>query len=123
MPSREGRNGKGGRGKDFATLVTYQHNLRGDKAAKALRRRRRKRRRRRRRRRSDVFAIRKGWLQRRVKPAHALDASSLGRKPVFQVIFSPHKSTRSSQKPHVVGVKKSRVVRLVTPRRAAVWPG
>jgi hypothetical protein len=74
MPSREGRNGKGGRGKDFATLVTYQHNLRGDKAAKALWRRRRRRR----RRRSDVFAIRKGWLQRRVKPAHALDASSLG---------------------------------------------
>jgi hypothetical protein len=54
MPSREGRNGKGGRGKDFATVVTYQHNLSGDKAAKALWRRKRRRRR---RRRSDVFAI------------------------------------------------------------------
>jgi hypothetical protein len=52
MPSREGRNGKMGRGKDFATVVTYQHNLSGDKAAKALWRKGRRR-----RRRIDVFAI------------------------------------------------------------------
>ena len=43
MPSREGRNGKVGRGKDFATKVTYQHNLSGDEDAKALLRRRRRR--------------------------------------------------------------------------------
>jgi hypothetical protein len=42
MPSREGGNGKVGRGKDLATVVTYQHNLSGDKAAKALWRRRRR---------------------------------------------------------------------------------
>jgi hypothetical protein len=50
MHSREWGNGKVGRGKDFAAVVTCQHNLSGDKAAKALWRRRR------RRRRSDVFA-------------------------------------------------------------------
>ena len=54
MTSREGRNGKVGRGKYIATVVMYQHNLSGGKAAKALWRRRKRRRRKRRRR---TFAI------------------------------------------------------------------